>query len=100
MSKALARLRSILEREILSVWIIILSLGINVLAWVVPRGSYDHPSHDPLGIGIFMSLYVSDGLWLYYFWHAVIVGTVAVMATSLFKIWTLGLTQIVDRCDL
>ncbi|MBC7530064.1 MAG: hypothetical protein H7318_00700 [Oligoflexus sp.] len=100
MSKLLARLCSVLEREVLSVWIIVLSLGINILAWVVPRGSYQNPSHDPLGVASFLNSVLSDGLWLYYFWHAVIIGTVAVIAYSLFKIWTLGMTHIVDRCDL
>lgn len=100
MAKLSARFRFFLEREALSVWLIVFSLAINVLAWLVPRDSYQHPGRDPLGLATRLSAIIQDGRLLYYFWHAVITMSLALSAYSFYKIWTLGLTRIIDRCDL
>ncbi|RYZ57025.1 MAG: hypothetical protein EOP07_11050 [Proteobacteria bacterium] len=98
--KHLAEFRRFLAAEALSVWIITLALALNVLAWVVPHGSYTNPTRDPLGLASALSRAVSDSMTLYYFWHAVIVFTFGLIAYSAYKICSLGLVQIQDRCDL
>jgi hypothetical protein len=98
--KHLVEFRRLLAAEALSVWIIALSIGLNILAWVVPHGSYTNPTRDPLGVAMAVSRLISDSVTLYYVWHAVIVLTLGMVAYSAYKICTLGLVQIQDRCDL
>lgn len=98
--KHLSEFRRFLAAEALSVWIITLSLALNILAWVVPHGSYTNPTRDPLGVAGVLSGMIADGVTLYYVWHAVIVFTFGIVAYSAYKICSLGLVQIQDRCDL
>ncbi|MBC7658931.1 MAG: hypothetical protein H7249_04415 [Chitinophagaceae bacterium] len=99
-SKLLARLHCVMNREPLAVWLVVLAFVINVFAWVVPRGSYQNPEHDPLHAGFHMARLVSHAEGLHYFWHAIIVLTFATGAYAAFRIWTLTMTHIVDRVDL
>ena len=100
MSKLLAQYHRFLNQEPLSVWLITLAITLNIAAWVIPRGSYQNPSHDPLKIGSLVSQVITDGQALYYFWHAVITLTIGIIAYGAFQVWTLGLTRIVNRIDL
>ncbi len=100
MSEILTKLNNFLEKEILSVWIITLSLAINVVAWVIPHGSLQHPDRDPTGIIKAMKQIIVNGEQLHYLWHALLSITLGLIAYSVYKIWTLSMLRIVDRCDL